>query len=476
MPNLRTIACTVICSLLIASGRGSSVSNETNEALRQAFWGGGRGSIKAARAALRRRANPNAMTQQCESTAHCRVLENSACSGTDPLEIATANDCAGCVERLLKAGARFDLPHENVDDEPNAYRWFDLIGSAGPETLAVYLAHGLDLQARNKHRQTLLHVAATGDKTGSIEWLVRHGVDVDAMDDHDQTPLMLAVSSGRIAIVQALLDAKANVSIHDASGSTAKVLAYGSALPYREYRPDSKHAGPKSLAMIRLLESYGAAEYAGDHLPSSSFDSELLGKSQRDLTGEFYRELPFLPPSLRFFAAYKGVLPSPFFTGMPSTTFFAVQPGNKVIKLVNVQHLWRVGMQLRSPQDALAFVRFASGDGEIGTRFFHMQFEGIELMELPEASECISYSPEPFKAAGIKSPSVETVNSAGKETYFVVTRFMIPRSSDLDGLSGSVSITNVTRVSERVTVTGRYSLTGKTVATPGLQVRQCMRL
>jgi ankyrin repeat protein len=409
---------------------------------------------------------------QCAGMYRCSFVVDS------PLRVATTSGCDECVKQILEAGARFELFTRNASGEYETYdrdSLFMQIGKAGKVMLDAYLAHGLDLHARNGDKQTLLHVAAVTGKAESIKWFVKHGIDVDAVDHNGQTPLMLAAANGRIEIVQASLDAKANVALLDTAGFTAKVLAFGIDLDRLEYQPGKAPSTAKYVQVVQLLEPHGATEYGVDHLPSSNFDGVLAGLNQRDLTGYFYRALPPLPAGLRFFAAYNAKQRSSTFDkALPSTLFFVVHPGDKVDKFVEPQDLLRVGLQLRSSQDVLALVRFLSGDGRENyflqdTPYFHMRFQGSELGELPENSDdsCFSYSLEPVNAAGIKHLSVEVINNR-KEKYFVVIRLMIPRASFYDS-----SISQVTRVSERVTPNGSYSMSAETIATPGLNVEHC---
>lgn len=211
-----------------------------------------------------------------------------------------------------------------------------------------------------------------------------------------------------------------------------------------------------------------------DEMPSSKFDALLVGKNRRDVTDVFYQQLSFLPPNLRFFAVYNPAIEpaiGSFFYALPSTTFFVVLPNSEVVKFVEAADVANVGVRLQSPQEALALVRFLSGDGEMGgilaaTPYFRVKFEGSDLFEIPIGRDYSGFKPESLEAAGITAPVAELVIKAGLEKYFVVTRFMVPASRR--AFDNDFPVPKVVKLTERVSLDGHYSMAGEPIATPGL--------
>jgi hypothetical protein len=88
------------------------------------------------------------------------------------------------------------------------------------DKLALLLAKGANINARNKHGRTPLYGAVLANRNDEVEWLLAHGAEVSVKDDIGVTPLHLAVSQGCKDTVGTLLTYGASVNAEDNQGGT----------------------------------------------------------------------------------------------------------------------------------------------------------------------------------------------------------------------------------------------------------------
>jgi len=67
---------------------------------------------------------------------------------------------------------------------------------------------------------TPLHLAASHNHAGAVEYLLENGADVNAKNSVGMTPLHVAVKQGFIDVVKALLSYKPDLNIKDSRGWT----------------------------------------------------------------------------------------------------------------------------------------------------------------------------------------------------------------------------------------------------------------
>jgi ankyrin repeat protein len=80
----------------------------------------------------------------------------------------------------------------------------------------LLLAHGADIEARNRHKvfgpgNRPLHAAVYMDRPEVVEALIEAGAEVSSTDDAGWTPLHLAVANGRLELTRRLLESGAQV-------------------------------------------------------------------------------------------------------------------------------------------------------------------------------------------------------------------------------------------------------------------------
>jgi hypothetical protein len=89
----------------------------------------------------------------------------------------------------------------------------------------AFLAHGADLEARDRDGDTALHMAAIQAGPAVIAALIAAGADPDARSTGGQTPLFHAAEHGNLPAVKALLAAGADVNARNKDSDTPLDLA-----------------------------------------------------------------------------------------------------------------------------------------------------------------------------------------------------------------------------------------------------------
>ncbi len=88
------------------------------------------------------------------------------------------------------------------------------------EAIERLLGAGARLAAEDDNGRTALHLAAIEGELSAIELLLELGADIDAEDEQGQTPLHVAVDDGDFEVVQLLCVAGANPDLRDVHGRT----------------------------------------------------------------------------------------------------------------------------------------------------------------------------------------------------------------------------------------------------------------
>ncbi|RHY54332.1 hypothetical protein DYB34_000118 [Aphanomyces astaci] len=79
-----------------------------------------------------------------------------------------------------------------------------LLLQADPSDESAPFSEPMDVDARDSHQQTALHVAATFGFRKCVEMLLAHGASPAVLDENSQTPIMLATLGGHVGSVQLL--------------------------------------------------------------------------------------------------------------------------------------------------------------------------------------------------------------------------------------------------------------------------------
>jgi len=109
-------------------------------------------------------------------------------------------------------------------------QWGQAVRAGDLEMLASLLAGGADIDAKDRHNQTGLMIAAADGRDDVVAWLVERGAALDHTAKFRLSALMLAVVRGQLRIVRQLVDAGADRTLRGAgapgfAGKTALDLA-----------------------------------------------------------------------------------------------------------------------------------------------------------------------------------------------------------------------------------------------------------
>ncbi|MBC2606073.1 ankyrin repeat domain-containing protein [Pelagicoccus albus] len=142
-----------------------------------------------------------------------------------------AESCASTLQELAEAGLSVNEKSGSGGETPLhlAARWGSLVG------VQTLLALGANVDLRDDHGRSALHVASEEDQLETIAALVDGGAELEGTDEQGFTPLMSAVPSGSVEDLEgeeAYLDTLrllkgrgANIMAADSKGRTALHLA-----------------------------------------------------------------------------------------------------------------------------------------------------------------------------------------------------------------------------------------------------------
>ncbi|EHB12678.1 E3 ubiquitin-protein ligase MIB1 [Heterocephalus glaber] len=142
---------------------------------------------------------------------------NGQCAGHTAMQAASQNGHVDILKLLLKQNV-------DVEAEREGGRRASFLKSAfGDEGAVIEVLHrgSADLNARNKRRQTPLHIAVNKGHLQVVKTLLDFGCHPSLQDSEGDTPLHDAISKKRDDILAVLLEAGADVTITNNNGFNA---------------------------------------------------------------------------------------------------------------------------------------------------------------------------------------------------------------------------------------------------------------
>ncbi|KFD58211.1 LOW QUALITY PROTEIN: hypothetical protein M513_00974 [Trichuris suis] len=167
-------------------------------------------------------------TDMCVSEKNHFELSNAyQLSGLDPsgstgsaVVVAAATGNLGALKVLINEGA--ELHHLNNRGDSALH----LAASAGQVNAVKYLIRKVNLNVLNTCKETPLHVAVrSGCVDTTLCLLMSEGIDVNARDMHGNSPLHIACLHGFTMIVSLLCNFKPNLSLRNKAGETPLICS-----------------------------------------------------------------------------------------------------------------------------------------------------------------------------------------------------------------------------------------------------------
>ena len=89
------------------------------------------------------------------------------------------------------------------------------------------IENGADIDAKNKHGKSAIHIAVESEDAKMIELLIGAGADVNSKNNRKETPLFIAIEMNSFHIVQKLISYGAEINLFNEKGRSPLYIAVG---------------------------------------------------------------------------------------------------------------------------------------------------------------------------------------------------------------------------------------------------------
>ncbi|KAJ6216443.1 hypothetical protein RDWZM_007600 [Blomia tropicalis] len=200
-----------------------------------------------------------------------RLINTRNGNNFTPLYLACVKDKPDCVKELIKNGAdvngasisepthlRRDESFDNHSKLISKLNEKDMKNGGTPlhwckntEIIDMLVDMNCNLNARNFHGDTALHLMVIRNNLECVLSLLSHGANVNTSGANGNTPLHLAVKTNDISMVQAIIVFDADLDAVNSNGETARHLAATSSLT------------PSKDVILYMLDAVGAMRCTG---------------------------------------------------------------------------------------------------------------------------------------------------------------------------------------------------------------------
>ncbi|RHY94051.1 hypothetical protein DYB37_002161 [Aphanomyces astaci] len=181
-----------------------------------------------------------------------------------------------------------------------------LLLQADPSDESAPFSEAMDVDARDSHQQTALHVAATFGFRKCVEMLLAHGASPAVLDENSQTPIMLATLGGHVGSVQLLQVAlsallkQTEVAVQSEPVPDAtrvhqlqeQVAASAKALEEAGYVEAQRHSMEATKSLQHDVDALLSTHFPSAHLKSSTPRSSPVPTPSKDTSPGKRSRLP----------------------------------------------------------------------------------------------------------------------------------------------------------------------------------------
>jgi ankyrin repeat protein len=154
-----------------------------------------------------------------------RLLEEGA-------DVNAQNDRGEPALRLISKESKIETINSLLDEKTISVRsrniknsFIQIARQEQHELVGFFLAKVSDVNIKNNHSETVLHIVAKNNHVEILNLLYEQGIDLNTKNKYGETALMIALDQGHWAVAESLLAQEIDVNAQEISGETALMIA-----------------------------------------------------------------------------------------------------------------------------------------------------------------------------------------------------------------------------------------------------------